>query len=178
MMVGDAAVAPRRNLVRDPVLLLPASVAAGLAIGWLGVHHGVSGTRIAVDLALAWSLVAASVAASERPRWRRVSRLLAAAGFALLAADLEWSSSEAPWTLGLLLEGLWVALLLQVVLTFPDGRPWSRAAHVTIVGAYAVTAGGQAVGAFLESNSRDALSVAALKGSKTRVTRRRRGIRG
>src|SRR2546430_14506389 len=51
---------PRRDGVRDPVLLLPAVVAAGLVIRWLGVHENVSGTRIAADLALAWSLVATS----------------------------------------------------------------------------------------------------------------------
>ena len=52
-------VAPRRDAVRDPVLLLPAAVAAGLAIGWIGVHDDVSRARIAADLALGWSLVAA-----------------------------------------------------------------------------------------------------------------------
>jgi hypothetical protein len=41
-----------RDLIRDPVLLAPAAVAAGLAVGWLGVHERVSGARIAVDLTL------------------------------------------------------------------------------------------------------------------------------
>ena len=83
-----------RSALRDPVLLLPAVVAAGLAVGWLGVDAGVSGTRVAADLALAWALVAASLVALERARWRRSRVLLAAAAFALLAADLQWASSH------------------------------------------------------------------------------------
>ena len=159
-MVADAAVAPKHTMVRDPVLLLPLVVAAGLAVGWLGVQRNVSGARVAVDLALAWSLVAAGVIANERPRWRREAGLLAAAGFAVLAADLEWSGSHVPWTIGLLLAGLWVALLVHVVLTFPDGRPWSRAAGPAIVGAYSVAIGGQFVAALTGSDSRDVLAVA------------------
>ena len=83
-----------RTPLRDPVLLLPAVVGVGLAIGWLGTGAGVSGTRIATDLALSWALVAASLVALERQRWRRSRVLLAAAAFALLAADLQWASSD------------------------------------------------------------------------------------
>jgi signal transduction histidine kinase len=152
--------AETRNVLRDPVLLVPAIVGAGLAIGWLGADTGVSGTRVAADLALAWALMAASLVALERTRWRRSRALLAAAAFALLAADLQWASSHALWTLGFLLEALWVALLVQVVLTFPEGRPWSRVALVATAGAYAATLGGQLVGAFVLPDSRDVLSVA------------------
>src|SRR5437660_555081 len=132
---------PSRDAIRDPVLLVPLVVAVGLSIGWLGVHERVSGTRVAADVALSWALVAASVVMLERPRWRRTRWLLAATAFALLGADLEWAGPHVVWTLGFVLEGLWAALLLQVVLTFPEGRPWSRTARVTIVGAYAVTFG-------------------------------------
>ena len=72
--------------------------------------------------------------------------LLAAAGFALLAADLQWANSHVLWTVGFLLNALWVALLVQLVLTFPEGRPWSRVAPFVIAGACATVAG-QLVGA-------------------------------
>ncbi len=142
------------------MLLLPVIVAAGLAIGWLGVHERVSGARIATDIALSWALVAASVVMLERPRWRRARWLLAATAFALLGADLEWASSHAVWTLGFVLEGLWAAFLVQLVLSFPEGRSWSRLARVAIVGTYAVTFGGQLVGVFVVPDARDVLSVA------------------
>ena len=148
-----------RDTVRDPVLLLPVAVTAGLAVGWLGVHEGVAGTRIAADLALSWALAAASLVVLERPRWQRATWLLAATPFALLGADLEWSSSHALWTLGFLLEGLWVAVLVQLVLTFPEGRPWSRLGRVGVLAAFALTVGGQVVGGLVAPDARDLLSV-------------------
>ena len=160
MASSAVTVSPSRDVARDPVLLLPLVVGAGLAIGWLGVHERVSGTRIAADLALSWALVAASLVVLERPRWRQARWLLAATGFALLGADLEWASSHALWTLGFLLEGLWAAFLVQLVLTFPEARSWSRMAQAAIAGAYVVTLGGQLVGAFVVPDARDVLSVA------------------
>jgi signal transduction histidine kinase len=152
---------PSRGVIRDPVLLLPLAVAAGLAVGWLAVREQVSGPRIAADLALAWGLAAASLVVLERPRWRQAGWLLAATAFALLAADLEWATSHVLWTLGFVLEGLWAAFLVQLVLTFPEGRPWSGVARVAIVAAYAVTLGGQLVGALMAPDARDLLSVAS-----------------
>jgi hypothetical protein len=151
---------PDRGALRDPVLLVPLVVAAGLAIGWLGVDEGASGARVAADLALAWALVGASVVVLERPRWRPARLLLAAAAFALLVADLQWSHQPTLWTLGLLFAALWVALLVHLVLTFPEGRPWSGAASVAILAAYVVTFGGQLLDALVGSDARDVLSVA------------------
>jgi signal transduction histidine kinase len=152
MASAAATVTPRRDAVRDPVLLLPLVVGAGLAIGWLGVHKHVPGSRIAVDLALAWSLVAASLVALERTRWRPAAWLLAAAAFALLGADLAWTSTRVVGTIGVLLEWLWAALLVQLVLTFPDGRPWRRLAWVVVPVAYGAALGGQIVVAFASAN--------------------------
>jgi len=152
MASTTVTVAPRRDAIRDPVLLFPAAVAAGLAVGWLGVHEHVSGPRIAADLALAWSLVAAALVALERPRWRAVTWLLAAAGFALLGGDLEWTSTRVVGTIGVLLAWSWAAILVQLVLTFPEGRPWTKAARIVVPTAYAAAAGGQVVVAFAPSN--------------------------
>ena len=161
-MTSNAVTAlPSRDAVRDPVLLLPLAVAAGLAVGWLGVHEQVAGTRVAADLALSWALMAASLVVLERPRWRRARWLLAATPFVLLGADLEWASSHALWTLGFLLEGLWAALLVQLVVTFPEGRPWSRLARIAILAAYTLTLGGQLVGELVAPDTRDLLSVAS-----------------
>jgi signal transduction histidine kinase len=146
MAATELRASPSQDVMRDPVWLLPAVVSAGLAVAWLGIHEHVSGARITVDVALSWSLVAASLVALERPRWRRARFLLAATGFAVLGEDLEWATSHAVWKLGLLLEGAWVALLVQFCVTFPEGRRWSRFATAAIVGAYAATVFGQLVG--------------------------------
>jgi signal transduction histidine kinase len=160
MTSAAVTASPRRGVLGDPVLVVPVVVAAGLGVGWLGVHEHISGARIAADLALSWALVSGSLVVLERPRWRQARLLLAATAFALLGADLAWASSHALWTLGLLLEGLWAAFLVQLVLTFPEGRSWSQAAHLAIVGAYAVAFGGQLVGGFVVPDPRDVLSVA------------------
>jgi signal transduction histidine kinase len=161
MQSAAVTVPETHGAFRDPVLVLPAIVAAGLAIGWLGTDAGISGPRVAADLALSWALVAASLVALERARWHRTRTLLTAAAFAVLAADLRWTSGHAMWTLGFLLGGLWVALIVQVVLTFPDGRPWSKAAKAAIVAAYAVALGGQLARALVLPDSRDVVSLAA-----------------
>jgi signal transduction histidine kinase len=148
-----------RSVLRDPVLVLPAVVAAGLGVGWLGANASASGARIAVDLALAWTLVAASLVALERARWRTSRILLCAAAFAVLAADLQWARSDVLWTLGFLLAGLWLALLVQLVLTFPGGRPWSAAARVTVISAYAVVVIGQVARVLVVTDGRDLLAV-------------------
>src|SRR5207253_10187920 len=91
---------PRRGVLRDPVLLLPVAVAAGLAIGWLGVHEHVSGPRIAIDIALCWALAGASLIALTRPRWRPARWLLAAAALVLLGGDLRWTHTHGVSTVG------------------------------------------------------------------------------
>src|SRR3954467_2569031 len=100
MVTSAASAVPRRELMRDPVLVLPVAVLGGLLAGWVGVRAHVAGTRVATDLALAWVLAAAFVTVVERPRRQAAGWALAAAAFALLAADLEWSSSRSLWTLG------------------------------------------------------------------------------
>jgi signal transduction histidine kinase len=171
-MASTAAASPHvRNPLRDPVLLAPAVVAAGLAVGWLGIDSGVSGARVATDLALSWSLVAASLVALERTRWRQTRVLLAAAAFALLGADLQWAGSDALWTIGFLLDGLWCAILVHLVLTFPEGRPWSWGARLPLAGAYVATLGGQLVGVLVLADSRSALSVAPSQSAADAIDR-------
>jgi signal transduction histidine kinase len=160
--MDSAAVSSReaRGVLRDPVLVLPVVVGAGLAVAWLGTDVGIAGTRVVAGLALSWALVAASLVALERARWHRARILLAAAALVVLAADLQAASSDALWTLGFLLATLWAALLVHIVLTFPDGRPWSASARVVIAGAYTATLGGQLAAAFVLTDSRDVLSLA------------------
>ena len=119
------------------------------------------GRRIGVDLAVAWSFVCAAVLTLERSRWRRSRSLFVGSGFALLAADLEWSRSDAFWTLGLLLEGVWVAVLAHFLLTFPAGRAWSRPAATVVAGGYAVALGGQLARVLVEPDGRDVLGIRA-----------------
>ena len=154
-----ATSSPTESALRDPVLVAPAIVVAGLGIGWLGVDAGASGARVAADLALAWALVAASLVVLERRRWKRTRALLVFTAFAVLAADLQWAGADVLWTLGFLLDTAWVALLVQLAPTFPEGRAWTRVAGGTIAAAYLATLGGQLIHALVLPDSRDVLSV-------------------
>ena len=162
-------------VVRDPVLVLPVAVVAALAIGWVGADAGTSGTRIAVDVALAWAFVGASLVALERARWRRSRILVSASGFAVLAADLHWAQADGPWTLGLVVEALWVALFAQFVLTFPGGRPWSPWAKGAIATAY-VAAAGQLLAAFGDDDPRNMIGFAASQRYQDVVERTQAGL--
>jgi signal transduction histidine kinase len=148
------------SLARDPVLVLPAAIACGLGVGWLGVVSGVSGWRIAADLVLAWTLVAVSLVVLTRPRWRPARLLLAGTAFAVLLADLQWAHSHSLWTVGFLFEAVWVAMLVQLVLTFPEGRPSSRFAWPVIVGGY-IVAVGQLAQAIVSTDGRDVIAATA-----------------
>ena len=64
------------------------------------------------------------------------------------------------WTLGLVLEQLWIALLAMFLLALPEGRPSSPVTRWAIAGAFAVTLAGQAVGALVDPDARNLLSVA------------------
>jgi len=164
------------SVLRDPVLVLPLAVGAGLAVGWEGLHNGISGGRVAVDLSLCWGFVAASLVALQRSRWRRPRLLLAVAGLALLAADLEWFNAPGLWTLGLALEWVWLAVIVQLVLTFPDGRPWSWLANATIVAGYLAAAVGGLASVLVSVDHRDALSILASQSATDTVARARAGL--
>jgi signal transduction histidine kinase len=106
-------------------------------------------------------LVAASLVALERPRWRGARVLLAVAAFAVLAPELQAAAQNGVRTLGLVLAAVWGAILVQLVLTFPDGRPWSGTARAAIAGAYVAALGGQFAGALALDDERDVLSLGA-----------------
>ena len=177
-MSSRAAPVPQAqvSVLRDPVLVLPLAVGAGLAVGWEGLHNGISGGRVAVDLSLCWGFVAASLVALQRSRWRRPRLLLAVAGLALLAADLEWFNAPGLWTLGLALEWVWLAVIVQLVLTFPDGRPWSWLANATIVAGYLAAAVGGLASVLVSVDHRDALSILASQSATDTVARARAGL--
>jgi DNA-binding NarL/FixJ family response regulator len=96
---------------------------------------------------------ASSLVALERRRWRPTARLLTAAAVVLLGADLAWTNARLVWTIGVLLGWLWAAILVQLVLSFPEGRPWAAVARVVVPAAYAAAVGGQVVVAFASSKT-------------------------
>jgi len=73
--------------------------------------------------------------------------------------DLQLSSSALPWTVGLLLAWLPAAMVVQLVVSFPDGRMWSWPARAVLAGAFLVTVGRAVLGALFLPDGRNLLLV-------------------
>ena len=145
----------------DPVLVLPAMVALGLLAAWGALSAGASETRVGFDLVVAWSFAGAAVIALSRPALRRVGVLMAAASAAWFLGYLQFATSALPWTGGWLLGPLPLALVAQLMLSYPDGRVWSAPARVAVAAAYLATVGVQLLNGFFEADGRNLLFVEA-----------------
>ncbi len=150
--------APRRRTV-DPVLLLPLAVAGGLLATRAALSAGRSDAGAAIDLALAWSFAAAAVLALARPSTRRAGCLMAGIAAAWFLEDLQLSSSALAWTVGLLLAWLPAAMVVALIVSFPDGRVWSWPARAVLAGAFLVTVGRALLDALFLPDGRDLLLV-------------------
>ena len=93
-------------------------------------------------------LVAASLVALERSALAATTRPARPSPRSRCSPQIfSGRARNALWTLGYLLDTAWVAVLVQVVLTFPEGRAWSPAARTCHLQApMLATLGGQLIG--------------------------------
>ena len=81
--------------------------------------------------------------------WRRPDSrfgpLMVAAGFAMFASSLQWTSAAVPYTVGLAFDLLPPALFIHVFLAFPSGRLRRPAERVVVAAAYSAAIGPQLV---------------------------------
>jgi signal transduction histidine kinase len=128
-------------------LLFPA-IACGLGAaavatrdGQLTTYAGASGWALAVELVAGWGLVAAGLGISQLRPEVIAGPLAVAAGFAWFAPDfVGWEGGPAvARSLGMLLAGLWLPLLVHAVLAFPRGLP-SFSTRALVAATYAATA--------------------------------------
>jgi signal transduction histidine kinase len=143
----------------DPLLVLPIAAIAGLVITWWALSVGVEKPRAAVDLAVSWSFAGAGMLALERTSLRRSGALMLAVAGTWVLYDLQHAESAILWTLGWVFADVYAALLVQLILSFPEGRIWSRSARVVVVATWAATVGCAFVSALFEPDSRNLLLV-------------------
>lgn len=150
--------APRRWPL-DPVFLLLFAAAGGSLATWASLAAGGDKSRAAIDLALTWAFASAAAVALERPSTRRAGCLMAAIASVWFLEELQLASSPLAWTVGLLLAWLPVAMVVQLLLSFPDGQVWSPTARAVLSGAYLATVGRALAEAFFLPDGRNLLLV-------------------
>lgn len=77
-----------------------------------------------------WSFIGTGLYARRLRPESRVGVLMVLLGFAWFLSALGLANARLPYSLGQILGGLWGALFLQLIVTFPSGRlstPWDRA---------------------------------------------------
>jgi signal transduction histidine kinase len=130
------------------IALLPAAIACGVGATIIATHEGelttyagASEWAAAVELVAGWGLVAAGLATSQRRPGVVAGPLAAAAGFVWFApAFVGWEGGPSfARSLGMLLAGLWLPLLVHAALAFPHGLP-SLAARALVGATYVATA--------------------------------------
>ena len=148
---GRHPVATRSRL--DPVLLLPVAAIGGLLMTWWSLSKGVSESQAAVDLAVAWSFAGAAVVALSRASLRPSGLLMGGVAATWFLYELQLSTIALLWTIGWVFALLYQALIVQLVLSFPEGRTWSTTARVVVIATYALTVGGQLLTALFQPSS-------------------------
>jgi len=143
----------------DPLLVLPIAAIAGLLVTWWALSVGVGKPRAAVDLAVSWSFVGAGMLALERASLRRSGALMLAVAATWFLYDLQHSESELLWTVGWVFADVYAAVLVQLIVSFPEGRIWSPPARVLVAATYAATAGCAFLSALFEPDRRNLLLV-------------------
>jgi signal transduction histidine kinase len=96
----------------------------------------------ALTLILSWSFVGAGLVARARSH-RRFGALMCAVGLAVYLAALGDANHPVPFTVGMVIGSLWIAILVHALVAFPTGRLATRAARSTVAAAYLVLTAGQ-----------------------------------
>jgi two-component sensor histidine kinase len=141
----------------DPVLLLPIAVLTGLLVSLWTLSAGVSRTQAVVDLGVAWAFAGAAVLALSRPSLHRSGWLMAGVAATWFLYDLQLSTVPLIWTLGWVFDSLYLAVLVQLVLSFPEGRIWSTPARVVLAMAYIATVGMSTLAALFQPDGENLL---------------------
>jgi signal transduction histidine kinase len=163
---GLAASSTPRSAAFWPIALAGVAAACGSVLLARASDHL---SEPAVQAALLnWTtlpyLTAGSVAWSRRPD-SRFGPLMVVAGFAMFLSSLQWSTTPAPYTLGMAFDLVPAAILLHLFLAFPSGRLERRTEKALVGAAYGAAIGLQLVKMLLWSvDGQNALSVVEKQG--------------
>jgi signal transduction histidine kinase len=117
--------------------------AAGLAVGVavaaliLSSDHVYDrGVEAALALLVGWSFIGTGLFAWWRRPTNRTGLLMTAAGFAWFASQLSASDVDLLFTIGIALDGLFIAIVAHLLVAFPTGRLQTRAERAVAAAGY------------------------------------------
>src|SRR4051794_37331313 len=95
---------------------------AALEIVVTGTHDTITGPFIVLALTLGWAFIGTGLYAIWRRPGQPIGRLMVLVGFLWFTGALPESDSVPLYTIGLVLNGLWVAPFIHLLVAFPSGR--------------------------------------------------------
>jgi signal transduction histidine kinase len=125
--------------------IVATALVASAVAAWLILTSGHEETAVrtlTLTLVLSWSFIGAGLVARARSHGRFGS-LMCAVGLALYLTALGDANASIPFTVGMIVAGIWIGILVHALVAFPTGRLGSRTAVATVVAAYAIVTIGQ-----------------------------------
>ena len=104
---------------------------------------------------LGWAFIGSGLVAAYRRPGSRFGWLLAAVGYVWFLNALTATAASLPFSVGLLVNSMWIALFVHAVLVYPDGRLDGWIAKVSAALVYAICTVVQVVAVFWMSPARE-----------------------
>ncbi|WP_306319875.1 MULTISPECIES: histidine kinase [unclassified Streptomyces] len=115
---------------------------SGGAGAWAYARSGASAADLVRDLAVGWAYAIAGIVAWRRRPANHTGRLMVAEGITWFFGNLQGTASPALFAFGAWWEALNMAILLHLILSFPEGRLTSVLTRRLVQGAYGLVAVG------------------------------------
>ena len=131
-------VVPARWLLVAIVLAALACGCAVIALELTSDHQDPKAVWAIFGPAVGWSFIGTGLYAWRRRPESRIGALMILLGFAWFLFTLDAADSPLPYTLGLVLGGLWGSLFLHIGVSFPTGRLTDATARRLAIAGYVV----------------------------------------
>jgi signal transduction histidine kinase len=126
----------RRRLA---ILVAASGCGAGVVALALSTEHENARTVWAIfGPVVGWSFIGTGLYARRRRPDSRIGNLMVLLGFAWFVSALGLANAPLPYSLGEVFGGLWGALFLQLVMTFPSGRLESARDRAIVIAGYVI----------------------------------------
>ncbi|WET83115.1 sensor histidine kinase [Amycolatopsis sp. QT-25] len=155
---------------------MAAVLTAGLGLGVVATTLKIAdGTHTVLDTTLSsttgFLFLLAGAVAHVRRASNPIGPLIALAGLALFAEDLQFADESLTHTVGLALTAASSPVIAHLVIVFPHGRLRSRWERVLVLSAYAVVFGAAVLGLPVNDDPQNLAAVAASPGAEQLVKR-------